>query len=278
MKNHVKILFITLLLATGAQLTAMQKPAESQQSAIQKFSNWLANWTSGKSAPQAAPEGFDSLPGDVRRIIVQEVIALSPSLEKAAEDLRSLSQLKSFNKVVNDDTFTQQLIKKLAAKFYKSEFSVALELGTASATKWLRNLIQKNNAEIVRIARSALKNAIESNTQVDDNEKKIAFLLAAGIDPNYRETTLEDTFLTEAVKKNKPNIVRILLKAGANPNEIAQPYTECATDLLFANDADIPLSTLDHALLVGNKEIIKMLKEKGAKSTKDIWATICNVQ
>lgn len=93
------------------------------------------------------------------------------------------------------------------------------------------------------------------------------FLLENGADPNKpHESNGETPLHVSLCKANRPaydSVVKILLKAGANPNVVTKPLapTDC-----FMRDARTKAETpLHRAAAFGSEEAIRALKEAGAR-------------
>ena len=99
--------------------------------------------------------------------------------------------------------------------------------------------------------------------------KEAEKLLKAGADVNA-SNPLNQTPLEKAIEKNSTSMVHLLLKHGARPNYLKGDVS-CNVILATASSGETRFDEmpLDDARKKGNTEIIKLLKQAGAKSFSD---------
>lgn len=231
-----------------------------------------------KHAP-AIPTGFDALPLELKRGIILDVVDNSESLDQAIDFLQKLSHFKTtFDTVINNKNFTETMIEHLHKKYPSASaidlglalIDLGLPLGT-TATDWLKNYVRNSDhadQTIQTLGRLITEKVNPAKATI--NENKIKFLLSSKIDLD--EPYNGKTLLTNAVRANKPKVVRLLLDTGANPNYVVL-FEGSALAPAFEPSVISFFSTLDHAILNGNPEIIKMLQDAGAKPGKELHPT-----
>lgn len=228
--------------------------------------------------PTHVPQDFETLPIDVKRMIVYEAILSESTLEKAIQTTQNLSRIKRFYALINSEQFMNDLMSKLTEKA-RSDFNVpwekrnslhvALALGMNGAREWIKRNMNTLGlqSQIEQFIKSAIYSSVEDRPKIN---AQVKFLLESGFNPNQ----IYPPLLIKIVESKNADLVKIFLDAKADPNKLPIMNIECPTDLLYE---DIPDSALDIALKNKDQEIIRLLKRAGAKSGKDIIGGLCNV-
>lgn len=158
--------------------------------------------------------GMEELPPEVQVLIIQALNSYK-NLDDVIKAIKAMSLTnKQLNTVLNDIYSLEnqkrfiKLIHVLAKKFNTTTESIAIELATPAAKKYFE-------------LGSALMNEILIEALVTGPNcviNKITTLIQQGADVNY--TTSENlTPLKLAVTRLYPNIVKLLLNVGAEPNK-----------------------------------------------------------
>ena len=88
------------------------------------------------------------------------------------------------------------------------------------------------------------------------NSEKVCHILAIGVDPNCKSNKSKYTPLYWAIIKNHTEVVKLLLQAGADPNQVIGG--------LMVGRRDLPL---DLAVTCGNKDVVQLLLKAGADAS-----------
>lgn len=103
----------------------------------------------------------------------------------------------------------------------------------------------------------------------DVNLQSIQLMIDLGVDVNYEDEGFNSLF--DAMLKLNPDLVELLLNAGANPNCVAFEEKESLLDWAYYKWYIIELGENDE--LTGKMErIVRLFEKYGAKYTEDIFA------
>jgi ankyrin repeat protein len=159
-------------------------------------------------------------------------------------------------------------------KFTDNELDKALFhefLKDNPSEQYIRELIAKgaNINAIDKGGESVLKNTIFLNGQ-KTNLQAIQLIIDLGADVNYAE---EDFFncLFDAALTHNPELVELLLKAGANPNSISLEDSESLLDWAYFEWSYVELE-YDEEATQQMESIVKLFEKYGAKFSRDLFA------
>jgi hypothetical protein len=186
----------------------------------------------------AAPQSptLMGIPNDIRVLIIKD-LTTSKSIAEAIDALQNLSKVNhKFNKLLNDPNINDSLIKLLSERWPEfrnktvTEIMMAVRLRSPGSLLWLKNKIKANpeieetltNIFVYIIGKPGFPlgyDFISNFTEeipYKEMKERLAFLIAAGFDPNQLPRFILLTRL------HNQDFIRFLIKAGFDINSISK--------------------------------------------------------
>lgn len=206
---------------------------------------------------------IEQLPDELLLPILKQAVFAdirnAATIEAATQKVRNKAAVnKRFERLINDPRFVRQMIILITGKFpqetKRNPMIAAIFLNTKGAIQWLNVNVPNWIKQAKRIEDDILEKSNITSVKLTENQKKIFIaLLQIPVIADYivneykKNKPLGQTALGIATVNRYPELVKAILAAGANPNEVH----ETATPLLIAVGK-------------GDKQIIKILLDAGA--------------
>lgn len=213
------------------------------------------------------PTSLMSLPRDIHMLIIND-LPVSPenydfniyfnSMHNACLNTRALARVnKHFYNLINNERNTSEIIYSIAKRCELNRLSVAVELRTKGAQKWIQTLASEDTSgETDKELTSFLFESVQLN-----NDQRLSFLLSCV--PNLKDArnAKGETPLIIASREGLFNRVQTLIKAQANVNLKSSEFKTALYAATQANEHVIVTELLKAGAIVGTLELSIALQE-----------------